>query len=162
MLVSTDQLKSETDVVPEQKAYLAKGIKASTRAARTTRAWSSTSAAAMNIGVMWFRDGGQPRVDEWVKLIEAKDELWDQNAFNDLVRLGGSCSVKPDGSGLMRGSRENSRGCVAGGTRQRARFPRAEDAQPKSDGPVRRAQHVPVRRHAGEEAQDARGECLAR
>jgi hypothetical protein len=105
MLVSTDQLKSETDVVPEQKAYLAKGINAS--ATDDEGLELHICHAAMNIGVMWFRStaGSRELTDEWVKLIEAKDELWDQNAFNDLVRLGGSCSVKPDGSGLMRGFR---------------------------------------------------------
>jgi hypothetical protein len=63
--------------------------------------------AAMNIGVMWFRStsGARLLTEEWVRLIEADDDLWDQNAFNDLVRLGGSCSAKPpsDGSGLFRG-----------------------------------------------------------
>ena len=108
MLVSTDQLKSETDVVPEQKAYLAKGIKGINASGTDDEGLElHICHAAMNIGVMWFRStaGSRELTDEWVKLIEAKDELWDQNAFNDLVRLGGSCSVKPDGSGLMRGFR---------------------------------------------------------
>ena len=108
MLVSTDQLKSETDVVPEQKAYLAKGIKGINASGTDDEGLElHICHAAMNIGVMWFRStaGSRELTDEWVKLIEAKDELWDQNAFNDLVRLGGSCSSKPDGSGLMRGFR---------------------------------------------------------
>ena len=108
MLVSTDQLKSETDAIPEQKAYvanLAKGDDA--RFSEDEGLELHICHAAMNIGVMWFRStaGSRELTDEWVKLIEANDDLWDQNAFNDLVRLGGSCDARPDGSGLMKGFR---------------------------------------------------------
>jgi hypothetical protein len=27
-------------------------------------------------------------VEEWIKVIEADDKIWDQNAFNDLFRRG--------------------------------------------------------------------------
>ena len=104
VLVSTDQLKSETDVIPEQKMYLAK---ANASLSGDEGLELHICHAAMNIGVMWFRStaGSRELTDEWVRRIEADDDLWDQNAFNDLVRLGGSCDARPDGSGLMKGFR---------------------------------------------------------
>ena len=37
---------------------------------------------------MLFRNKSQVFVDEWIKVIEADDNIWDQNAFNELVRKG--------------------------------------------------------------------------
>ena len=39
-------------------------------------------------GIMLFRTKSLPFVDEWIKVIEADDTVWDQNAFNELVRKG--------------------------------------------------------------------------
>jgi hypothetical protein len=109
MLVSTDQLKSETEVMPEQTKYLRNYLSNLEIASSFDDEGLELHIchAAMNIGVMWFRStsGARLLTEEWVRLIEADDDLWDQNAFNDLVRLGGSCSAKPpsDGSGLFRG-----------------------------------------------------------
>ena len=108
MLVSTDQLKSETESIPEQTAYLNNYLSNLEIASSFDDEGLELHIchAAMNIGVMWFRStsGSRALTEEWVRLIEAKDDLWDQNAFNDLVRLGGSCSAKPsDGSGLFEG-----------------------------------------------------------
>jgi hypothetical protein len=109
MLVSTDQLKSETEVLPEQTKYLRNYLSNLEIASSFDDEGLELHIchAAMNIGVMWFRStkGARLLTEEWVRLIEADDDLWDQNAFNDLVRLGGSCSAKPpsDGSGLFQG-----------------------------------------------------------
>jgi len=37
---------------------------------------------------MLFRNKSQAFVDDWIKVIEADDNVWDQNAFNELVRKG--------------------------------------------------------------------------
>jgi hypothetical protein len=37
---------------------------------------------------MVFRNKSQAFVDDWVKVIEADETVWDQNAFNELVRKG--------------------------------------------------------------------------
>lgn len=37
---------------------------------------------------MLFRKKSLPFVDEWIRVIEADDKIWDQNAFNDLARKG--------------------------------------------------------------------------
>ena len=37
---------------------------------------------------MLFRKKALPFVDEWIKVIEADDKIWDQNAFNELIRRG--------------------------------------------------------------------------
>jgi hypothetical protein len=36
--------------------------------------------------MMVFRSKARAFVDDWLKVIEADDKIWDQNAFNDLVR----------------------------------------------------------------------------
>jgi hypothetical protein len=37
---------------------------------------------------MLFRRKALPFVEEWIRVIEADDKIWDQNAFNDLARKG--------------------------------------------------------------------------
>lgn len=37
---------------------------------------------------MLFRKKSLPFVEEWIKIIEADEKIWDQNAFNDLARKG--------------------------------------------------------------------------
>lgn len=37
---------------------------------------------------MVFRNRSQAFVDDWIKVIEADETVWDQNAFNELVRKG--------------------------------------------------------------------------
>ncbi|KAI8466122.1 MAG: nucleotide-diphospho-sugar transferase-domain-containing protein [Monoraphidium minutum] len=44
--------------------------------------------SAFNIGIMLFRARSLPFVEQWIKVIEADDTIWDQNAFNDIVRMG--------------------------------------------------------------------------
>jgi hypothetical protein len=39
-------------------------------------------------GIMLFRKKALPFVDEWIRVIESDDKIWDQNAFNDLARKG--------------------------------------------------------------------------
>lgn len=39
-------------------------------------------------GIMLFRKKSLPFVEEWIKIIEADEKIWDQNAFNDLARKG--------------------------------------------------------------------------
>lgn len=39
-------------------------------------------------GIMLFRSKALPFVDDWIKVIEADESVWDQNAFNELVRKG--------------------------------------------------------------------------
>lgn len=56
--------------------------------------------------------------ETWVDLIENDDALWDQNAFNDLVRRNGSCAARPDESGLF----QAFGGVVAVGTLPAAQF----------------------------------------
>ena len=43
--------------------------------------------------MMWFRPtpGSRELTSRWVDAIEKDDKLWDQNAFNDLVRSEGGC-----------------------------------------------------------------------
>lgn len=46
--------------------------------------------SAMNIGVMFFRHSERTKefVAEWVRKLDADENLWDQNAFNFLARAG--------------------------------------------------------------------------
>lgn len=44
--------------------------------------------SCMHTGIMLFRSKALPFVDEWIKVIEADESVWDQNAFNELVRKG--------------------------------------------------------------------------
>ncbi len=44
--------------------------------------------SAANIGIMFMRRGALGLVDEWNKLLDRDDKIWDQNAFNDLFRRG--------------------------------------------------------------------------
>jgi hypothetical protein len=39
-------------------------------------------------GIMLFRKKSITFVDEWIRIIEADEKIWDQNAFNDLARKG--------------------------------------------------------------------------
>lgn len=52
--------------------------------------WYPTAGSPANIGVMMFR--GRPAaakfVDRWMRELDEDQEYWDQNAFNDLMRLG--------------------------------------------------------------------------
>ena len=49
--------------------------------------WPDAGAAA-NIGIMLFRTKAAELADEWVKILDDDDKVWDQNAFNDLFRRG--------------------------------------------------------------------------
>eukprot|EP00878_Enallax_costatus_P007175 GHUV01007519.1.p1 GENE.GHUV01007519.1~~GHUV01007519.1.p1 ORF type:complete len:671 (+),score=160.19 GHUV01007519.1:272-2284(+) len=44
--------------------------------------------SAFNIGIMLFRKKSLTFVEEWIRVIESDDKIWDQNAFNDLARKG--------------------------------------------------------------------------
>ena len=37
-------------------------------------------------GIMLFREKSLAFVKEWIRIIEADETVWDQNAFNDLFR----------------------------------------------------------------------------
>lgn len=55
--------------------------------------------SAMNIGIMMFRKNSIGFVEKWIELLE-KSDIWDQNAFNDMIRQGS----KPSGvNGLFKG-----------------------------------------------------------
>jgi len=43
---------------------------------------------AANIGIMFVRKAALPLVDEWNKILDKDEKVWDQNAFNDLFRRG--------------------------------------------------------------------------
>ena len=94
ILVSTDQLRSEILLDPaRQRPHLSpdgEGLE------------FHPCHAAMNIGMMWFRgtEGSRAITEEWVRRIEANDDVWDQNAFNDLIREGDACGGTPDGTGI--------------------------------------------------------------
>lgn len=44
--------------------------------------------SAANIGIMLFRPSAKPLAAEWVAMLEKDDKIWDQNAFNELMRRG--------------------------------------------------------------------------
>jgi hypothetical protein len=46
--------------------------------------WSSP--IALLPGIMLFRKNSADFVNEWIDIIEKDDQVWDQNAFNDLYR----------------------------------------------------------------------------
>lgn len=48
----------------------------------------SRSTSPANIGIMFVRNAGIELVNEWNRMLEADDKIWDQNAFNDLFRRG--------------------------------------------------------------------------
>lgn len=48
----------------------------------------SAANAAANIGIMLFRPSAAELADEWVKIFDSDDNLWDQNVFNDLMHRG--------------------------------------------------------------------------
>ena len=52
--------------------------------------------SAANIGIMLLRHTAKDLAKEWVEVLEKDDKIWDQNAFNDLYRAGGSASVKDE------------------------------------------------------------------
>lgn len=49
--------------------------------------WLMAGSAA-NIGIMLFRNKSMEFVNKWIDIIEKDDNVWDQNAFNDLFRQG--------------------------------------------------------------------------
>uniref|UniRef100_A0A383W3X9 Nucleotide-diphospho-sugar transferase domain-containing protein n=1 Tax=Tetradesmus obliquus TaxID=3088 RepID=A0A383W3X9_TETOB len=69
VLTSTDHLASTVEGREELERYPEAG-------------------SAFNIGIMLFRKKALPFVEEWVRVIESDDKIWDQNAFNDLARKG--------------------------------------------------------------------------
>jgi arabinosyltransferase len=50
--------------------------------------WSleSTTTGMANIGIMLLRKSAGALAKEWVSVLEKDDNIWDQNAFNDLMR----------------------------------------------------------------------------
>mmetsp|Transcript_17364 Transcript_17364/g.37489 ORF Transcript_17364/g.37489 Transcript_17364/m.37489 type:complete len:686 (-) Transcript_17364:496-2553(-) len=60
------------------------------------------AASAANIGIMLFREKSLDFVEEWIKIIEADETVWDQNAFNDLFRRG-NVVLKDDPKNLFLG-----------------------------------------------------------
>ncbi|KAL6753317.1 nucleotide-diphospho-sugar transferase-domain-containing protein [Haematococcus lacustris] len=46
------------------------------------------AASAANIGIMLFRNQSMEFVNRWIDIIEKDANVWDQNAFNDLFRIG--------------------------------------------------------------------------
>ncbi|GFH13661.1 uncharacterized protein HaLaN_09590, partial [Haematococcus lacustris] len=46
------------------------------------------AASAANIGIMLFRNQSMEFVNRWIDVIEKDANVWDQNAFNDLFRIG--------------------------------------------------------------------------
>lgn len=44
--------------------------------------------SAANIGIMLFRPKAVDLVDEWVDILDRDASVWDQNAFNDLIKRG--------------------------------------------------------------------------
>jgi arabinosyltransferase len=48
----------------------------------------SAADSAANIGIMVFRPSAAELADEWVKILDSDDKLWDQNVFNDLMHRG--------------------------------------------------------------------------
>jgi hypothetical protein len=48
----------------------------------------STADSAGNIGIMLFRPSAAELADEWVKVLDTDDNLWDQNVFNELMHRG--------------------------------------------------------------------------
>ena len=49
---------------------------------------SRAAGSAANIGIMFFRSSTKTLAYEWVDRLQKDDKLWDQNAFNDLMRAG--------------------------------------------------------------------------
>lgn len=49
--------------------------------------------SAANIGIMMFRPNSSSFVDAWVNALDSDPNYWDQNAFNDLFRMGMTLSV---------------------------------------------------------------------
>ena len=84
ILVSSDLLRSEIDKDPASQAP---------RRVDGEGLEFHMCHAASNIGMMWFRPtpGSRELTSRWVDAIEKDDKLWDQNAFNDLVRSEGGC-----------------------------------------------------------------------
>ena len=66
--------------------------------------WRAAYSAA-NIGIMLFRPSAAELADEWVRVLDADDNYWDQNAFNDLMQKGGIEEVQegPDAGRLLTG-----------------------------------------------------------
>ncbi|KIZ02110.1 hypothetical protein MNEG_5845 [Monoraphidium neglectum] len=69
ILTSTDHLSSTVGAAEELERYPEAG-------------------SAFNIGIMLFRQRSAKFVEQWIEVIEADDTIWDQNAFNDLIRAG--------------------------------------------------------------------------
>ena len=94
MLVSSDQLRSETMLEQRQKPFMVDGEGLEFHPCH----------AASNIGIMWFlaTKGNQILTKEWVERIENDDKLWDQSAFNDLKSLNGGCNTGINGTGVQK------------------------------------------------------------
>jgi len=56
----------------------------------------SKAQSAANIGIMLLRHTAKELAKEWVDRLEKDDKIWDQNAFNDLFRLGAGFNQKDE------------------------------------------------------------------
>ena len=56
----------------------------------------SRAHSAANIGIMLLRHSAKELAKEWVEKLEKDDKVWDQNAFNDLFRLGAGFNQKDE------------------------------------------------------------------
>jgi len=56
----------------------------------------SRAHSAANIGIMLLRHSAKELAKEWVEKLEKDDKIWDQNAFNDLFRLGAGFNQKDE------------------------------------------------------------------
>ncbi|UPR03426.1 arabinosyltransferase [Chloropicon primus] len=95
-----DVMVSDVDTVWLQdpnvffKKHPSLDIMTSTDALRTSSPTGQTledadkTREAYNIGILYFRSTAATKefLNEWVRLIEADKDYWDQNAFNDLLR----------------------------------------------------------------------------
>ena len=52
------------------------------------------ASASANIGIMLFSHRAKKVGDEWMRRLEANEKLWDQQAFNDIMREGFDWSTK--------------------------------------------------------------------
>ena len=101
-------------------------------------AWPEAG-SAFNIGMMVFRKNGLRFVEEWVDAIEADLSVWDQNAFNDLLRRGGGGNDK-GGGGKEGAGGDGGGGGGGGGGRPRSLGEIGDD--PALDLPAAAAESV--------------------
>ena len=93
-----DWLKEQTDEVKNADVLASSDhLRSSTEEGDEGLEWNFEAAAPMNIGMMRFRptDGATKFVDAWISAIEGDANYWDQNAFNDLVRVGVDMKYRP-------------------------------------------------------------------